>query len=487
MERREVLAQLQKIWGYGEFRYPQGEVVDCLLQGRDALAILPTGAGKSLCFQLPALLRSGLTLVVSPLIALMENQVQELREKGLGAACLHSELPRPKRRELLKQIENQAFRLLYLAPETLLSLPVWEILRKPSLQLRGLMLDEAHCLVQWGDSFRPAYRRLGILRSALAQTNPSAQTMALAAFTGTADAATEAEISQALQLRDPQIFRLSAYRPHLALTVKTVWSERCRWHLLREQVRRYSGQGGLIYVRTRGDSLKLAQRLEKEKIKTAAYHGGLGAQERRRLENLWLKGQLPFVVCTNAFGLGINKPDVRWILHYHPPLLLAEYLQEVGRAGRDLKPADCLTLISEPTGWLDPGDRQRRRYFQDQQKEQRRQAQALLSQIPPRGNLLELKPNLPDLEFSLALLHRQGRLDWLDPFNYRLRPQVAVSQNPTPLAELTPYLKTRRCRWLFLLAALGENIEKLTPCGRCDNCLPEFTDPRYGTALNPRR
>ncbi|QYO68655.1 DEAD/DEAH box helicase [Leptolyngbya sp. 7M] len=158
---QRICAELQRIWGYAAFRPPQGEIVRALLAKQDALVVMPTGGGKSICFQLPALLETGLTLVVSPLVALMENQVHELQKRHLPVALLHSELPTHQRRKILGSLERQQLRLLYLSPETLLSLPVWQRLSQPDLAINGLILDEAHCLVQWGDTFRPAYRRLG--------------------------------------------------------------------------------------------------------------------------------------------------------------------------------------------------------------------------------------------------------------------------------------------------------------------------------------
>src|SRR4028119_2436648 len=169
----DVLAAFKKIWGYDNFRPPQGEIIQSLLEKQDALIVLPTGGGKSICFQLPALLQTGLTLVVSPLVALMENQVQELRERNLPASLLHSQLPTPQRRQTMQSLQQNKLRLLYLSPETLLSKPVWEIISQPHIQINGLILDEAHCLVQWGDTFRPAYRRLGTVRPALLKAKPA--------------------------------------------------------------------------------------------------------------------------------------------------------------------------------------------------------------------------------------------------------------------------------------------------------------------------
>ncbi|MEM9165283.1 MAG: DEAD/DEAH box helicase, partial [Cyanobacteria bacterium P01_F01_bin.4] len=178
---------LQRIWGYPSFRPPQGEIIQALLDGHDALIVMPTGGGKSLCFQIPALLQQGVTLIVSPLVALIENQVQELKLRGLSAALLHSAVPNHERRQTLQRISQNRLRLLYLSPETLLSPKVWETLCQPQVQVNGLVLDEAHCLVQWGDTFRPAYRRLGAVRAALLKTKSAGTRIAIAAFTATAN------------------------------------------------------------------------------------------------------------------------------------------------------------------------------------------------------------------------------------------------------------------------------------------------------------
>ncbi|MEK0186446.1 MAG: ATP-dependent DNA helicase RecQ, partial [Oscillatoriales cyanobacterium] len=195
----QARAAFQKIWGYADFRPPQAEIVTSLLTGKDTLIIMPTGGGKSICFQLPALLQTGLTLVVSPLVALMENQVQELRDRHLPAALIHSQLPRHQQRQTMQSLQQNKLRLLYLSPETLLSKSVWEIISQPHIQINGLILDEAHCLVQWGETFRPAYRRLGTVRSALLQTKPEGSKIAIAAFTATANPAAQKIIKNVLQ------------------------------------------------------------------------------------------------------------------------------------------------------------------------------------------------------------------------------------------------------------------------------------------------
>lgn len=467
-----VCTAFKRIWGYDEFRAPQGEIIRSLLSQQDALVVMPTGGGKSICFQLPALLQTGLTLVVSPLVALMENQVKELRDRSLPAALLHSELSTHQRRQTLQQLERQQLRLLYLSPETLLSAPVWERLSQPQLEINGLILDEAHCLVQWGDTFRPAYRRLGAVRPALLKSKPTGTQMAIAAFTATADPAAQKTIAQVLQLQQPAIFRQNPYRQNLHLKVQIVWTPRGR----RQQLLKFiaaTGQAGLVYVRTRRDSESLAQWLGQNGYTTAAYHAGLSPDQRRAIEAKWLHGEMPFVICTSAFGMGINKPNVRWVVHFHAPLLLSEYVQEIGRAGRDGKPSIALTLISEPTGWLDPEDQQRRQFFEEKLRSQQQSAQQLVKKLPVQGEISAVVRQVPDSAIALSLLHSANQLEWQTPFDYVIH-QGKRSQFPTQLQaaqQMTQYLTTRQCRWQFLLNAFGFSKEAVNlVCGHCDNC-----------------
>lgn len=469
----EVRAAFQKIWGYEDFRPPQGEIVRSLLAQKDALIIMPTGGGKSICFQLPALLQTGLTLVVSPLVALMENQVEELRQKRQKAALLHSELPSFQRRATLQALERQQLRLLYLSPETLLSAPVWERLCDPQLQINGLILDEAHCLVQWGDTFRPAYRRLGVVRSALLKSKPPGTKISIAAFTATADPLAQKIISTVLQLQKPETFRLNPYRSNLHLSVRIAWTPRGRKQQLLKFIQNRPNQAGLVYVRTRRDSENLAEWLTQMGYETASYHAGLGATERRAVEAGWLSGKMPFVVCTCAFGMGINKPDVRWVLHFHSPNLLSEYVQEIGRGGRDGKPAEALMLVSELTGWLDAEDKQRQRFFEEKVRSQQQTAQQLIKKLPQQGEVNAVTKEFPDGAIALSLLHSSGQLQWIDPFHYTIT-QKRGNQPPTQLQaaqQMNKYLTTKQCRWQFLLSAFGFDKEAANwRCGHCDNC-----------------
>jgi len=469
----EVRAAFQNIWGYADFRPPQGEIIRGLLAQKDALIIMPTGGGKSICFQLPALLQTGLSLVVSPLVALMENQVQELKERNLPAALLHSELPANQRKKTLQAIEKQQLRLLYLSPETLLSPPVWERISQPQIVINSLILDEAHCLVQWGDTFRPAYRRLGAVRPALLKFKPPGTKISIAAFTATADPQAQKTIHQVLKLRQPEIFRLNPYRYNLHLSVRIVWTPQGRKQQLLKFIQARPQQPGLVYVRTRRDSENLAAWLQELGYATTAYHAGLGAEERRAIEASWLSGKKPFVVCTSAFGMGINHPHVRWVVHFHAPLLLSEYVQEIGRGGRDGKPAQALTLISEPTGWLDPEDKQRQKFFIDKVRSQQRKAQQLMKKLPPQGEINSVAKQFSDGAIALSLLHSSGQLNWLDPFHYTIQPgmKAQLFTQLNAAGEMTKYLNTNKCRWQFLLQAFGftKEAENMT-CGHCDNC-----------------
>ncbi|MFM7886555.1 MAG: RecQ family ATP-dependent DNA helicase [Pseudanabaena sp.] len=305
-EWSEIRQTFQRIWGYEDLRTSQREIVSSLLRGQDSLAIMATGGGKSICFQLPAILNEGLTLVISPLLALMEDQVRDLRSRNLPVTTLHSNLSQMERREVLRNLPQT--RLLYTSPETLLSQPVWERLCDRQLKITGLMLDEAHCLVQWGDSFRPSYRRLGAVRSALIQHKPDHHPrISLAAFTATADRDTTAELQACLQLEKPQLVRTSPYRPHLSLKVEIAWTPAGRKARTLKFIRDRKGQSGLIYVRSRSDAEKLAAWLQDNSLVTAAYHAGLPPQERRHIEQQWLNNQYPFVICTSAFGLEIDR------------------------------------------------------------------------------------------------------------------------------------------------------------------------------------
>lgn len=473
-----VKAKLQEIWGYDELRFPQREIIECLLDNRDALIVMPTGGGKSLCFQLPALLSNGVTLVVSPLVALMENQVQELTDKGVVAGLLHSEIPTAKRKQTLQALEHQQLRLLYLSPETLLTPAVWTKLCDRELQIDRIILDEAHCLVHWGETFRPAYRRLGAIRATLIENKPPGAIISIAAFTATADPHSQQTIKRVLQLQQPAEFILNPHRQNLKLSVKQIWTPRGRKEQLTKFIDKYPQQSGLVYVRTRDTSEELAAWLSARSDRTVAYHAGLSPQARRRVEGEWLSGKLQYVVCTCAFGMGINKANVRWIAHFHPPVLLAEYIQEIGRAGRDGKPSEALLLACESTGLLYPEDRQRNKFFTESIDRYYDLATTLAKQLPASGEAQEIERKFPQSSIALSLLHSIGELAWETPFNYRRSItnkapnwQSLKAQQQQLFSGVPTYIKYSGCRWEYLLTAFGCKPKSQDwRCGNCDRC-----------------
>lgn len=469
-----VEARFKRIWGYDSFRPPQDSVIRTLLAKQDALIVMPTGGGKSVCFQLPALMHKGITLVISPLVALMEDQVQELKQRQLAADRIHSALAAYEKRKILQQVQHNRLRLLYLSPETLLSKPVWETLCQPQVIINGLILDEAHCLVQWGNTFRPTYRRLGAVRPALLQHKPAGTKLPIAAFTATANPAAQKTLCEVLRLQQPQEVKLSPYRENLNLAVNVVWTPHGRRKAMLRFIKAHPQQAGLVYVRTRRTAEHLVQWLKSQGFSVAAYHAGLPSEERRQVETEWLAERCQFVVCTSAFGMGINHPRVRWVCHFHAPSTLSEYVQEIGRGGRDGKPANALTLVSEPTGWLDSEDKQRWQYFAKSERQLQREAKRLVTSLPTTGKIDEVLKHDGKAATALALLHSQGQLIWDDPFHYRLQVGRSSGRDDTfdSVKEMKQYLFSRKCRWQKLLVQFGCAVEAQDmQCGHCDNCL----------------
>ncbi len=325
-------ALLSSVFGFDSFRPGQEEIVDAVLAGRDTLAIMPTGGGKSLCYQLPALCREGLTLVISPLIALMRDQVRALRAAGVEAGALTSGNTDEETSDVLAALDDGRLRLLYMAPERLASVGTIGLLRRANCTL--IAVDEAHCVSQWGHDFRPDYLRIGDLKRSLG--------VPLAAFTATADEETRAEIVQRLfEGAEPETFLRGFDRPniHLAFAVK---------NSPRNQILAYAaarkGLSGIVYCATRARTETLAQALEEAGHSAVAYHAGMDPYERRTVERRFQQEDGLIVVATVAFGMGIDKPDIRWVAHSDLPKSIESYYQEIGRAGRDGAPADTLTL-----------------------------------------------------------------------------------------------------------------------------------------------
>ncbi|MGY6536437.1 MAG: DNA helicase RecQ [Pararhodobacter sp.] len=323
---------LTRVFGFDAFRPGQQEIAQAVIDGRDVLAIMPTGGGKSLCYQLPALCREGLTVVISPLIALMRDQVRALQEAGVAAAAITSGNSDAENAAVHQTIDEGRLKLLYIAPERLASTGTTSLLRRA--QCRLIAVDEAHCVSQWGHDFRPDYLRIGDLRRALG--------VPLAAFTATADADTRAEIIERLFAGQvPETFLRGFDRPNIRLAFAVKNSPRKQ---LLEFADRRRGQAGIVYCATRARTESLARALEEAGHTARAYHGGMEDWERRKVEGLFQHEEGLIVCATVAFGMGVDKPDVRWVLHADLPKSIEAYYQEIGRAGRDGLPADTLTL-----------------------------------------------------------------------------------------------------------------------------------------------
>jgi len=325
-------ALLQSVFGFSGFRPGQAEIVEAVLAGENVLAIMPTGGGKSLCFQLPALCRDGVTVVISPLIALMRDQVRALRAAGVMAGALTSGNTEEETEAVFRGLDEGRIKLLYMAPERLASAATVQMLRRIGTRL--IAVDEAHCVSQWGHDFRPDYLRIGGLRRAL--------DVPLAAFTATADSETRAEIvARLFDGAAPSTFLRGFDRPNLRLAFQV--KDTPRQQILAFAAAR-KGQSGIVYAATRAKTETLSQALREAGHSACFYHGGMEAEDRRRVEVRFQQEDGLIVVATIAFGMGIDKPDIRWVAHADLPKSIEGYYQEIGRAGRDGAPADTLTL-----------------------------------------------------------------------------------------------------------------------------------------------
>ncbi|AXC49176.1 DNA helicase RecQ [Paracoccus suum] len=324
---------LREVWGFDAFRPGQQEIVEAVAAGRDVLAIMPTGGGKSLCFQLPALMRDGVTLVISPLIALMRDQVGALKASGVAAGALTSGHTEAESDEVFSALRDGSLKLLYMAPERLAAGGTLPLLRRAGVS--AIAVDEAHCVSAWGHDFRPDYLRIGELRRALG--------VPLAAFTATADAETRGEIiARLFDGAVPQVFLHGFDRPniHLAFAAK----DGPRAQILDFAAAR-AGQSGIVYCATRARTETLAAALNAAGQPAISYHGGMEAEARREAEGRFQREDGLIVAATVAFGMGIDKPDIRWVAHADLPKSIESYYQEIGRAGRDGAPAETLTLF----------------------------------------------------------------------------------------------------------------------------------------------
>jgi ATP-dependent DNA helicase RecQ len=322
---------LSKYWNYKEFRPGQEQIVNHILAGYDSIALLPTGGGKSICFQVPGLMHDGLTLVISPLIALMKDQVDGLVKRGIDAVALHSGLGYNEIRLKLDNALKGAYRFMYISPERLLTENFREYL--PNLNIKLLVVDEAHCISQWGNDFRPAYLKIAECRQWLPN-------VPIAAFTASAPAYVVQDISDKLVLNSPKITMGSFHRGNLNFFVRRLEDK----HGAILGILSKTSGSSLIFVRNRRETEDLSAFLKEKGITCDYYHAGLKADERVKKQDAWLNNRFRVMVCTNAFGMGIDKPDVRFVIHFAPPPSMEDYYQEAGRAGRDGQDSWCILL-----------------------------------------------------------------------------------------------------------------------------------------------
>ncbi len=334
MSHTDLAPLLKQTFGYDTFRPLQREIMDATLAGRDVVAILPTGAGKSLCFQLPALAREGITLVISPLIALMKDQVDALVASGVAATFINSSIQGSEAQRRRSGLEDGHYKLLYVAPERVMLPDFISDLQR--WNVTAVAVDEAHCISQWGHDFRPEYRALGKLRDTL----PGVPFLAL---TATATEQVRGDIISQLHLHEPEVFLASFNRPNLSYTVLPKAKATSQVY---DFVRQRPNESGIVYVQSRKSAESLAAALAAEGVKAVAYHAGLQPEERAANQEAFIRDEAHVVCATIAFGMGINKPDVRYVIHGDLPKNIEGYYQETGRAGRDSLPSECVLLYS---------------------------------------------------------------------------------------------------------------------------------------------
>jgi ATP-dependent DNA helicase RecQ len=394
----DLLPLLKQYFGFTSFRPLQEEIIRSSLAGKDVFALLPTGGGKSLCFQLPALTRDGLTVVVAPLIALMKDQVDALQASGIAATFLNSSLATGEARERLRGLHNGEFRLLYVAPERLMLSGFLSDLQKWNVKL--IAIDEAHCISEWGHDFRPEYRQISELRKHF----PNVPFMAL---TATATGRVREDIVSHLKLHEPKCYVASFNRPNLTYRVI---AKNKPYNQLLNFLRARPKESGIVYCLSRKATESVAQRLSEDGVKAKPYHAGLTPPERSSHQELFLRDDVRVICATIAFGMGINKPNVRFVVHYDLPKNIEGYYQETGRAGRDGLPGECVLLFSA-------GDAVKQTQFIDEKTDPQEQ-------------------------------------------------QIAREQ----LQQMVHYAECANCRRAELLAYFGEEFSA-AGCGACDNCL----------------
>src|SRR5437762_9098292 len=476
---------LEKYFGFREFLDAQEEVITAITGGADALVVMPTGGGKSLCYQLPALLLEGTTVVVSPLIALMKDQVDALERRGISATLINSTLTPGERQERIRALARGEFKLVYIAPERFRSRSFLEALGQSTIAL--FAVDEAHCLSMWGHDFRPDDFRLDHVLETLGRPQ-------VAAFTATATPQVRRDILTHLGLREPREFVAGFARPNLKLLISPVANEAEKYERLHRLIR--ENKTGIVYCSTRKRVEAVADMLKLAKISSILYHGGMNDEERENAQNEFMQGRRDVVVATNAFGMGIDRPDIRFVVHFDVPGSVEAYYQEAGRAGRDGEAATCELLFNHADTRVQEffieGSNPPLEFIGQTYEMLRREADAKNElQISIKEMALRLGDERSDMMISSSLhvLDREGYVDRFDIPGKRVRgtrllqPDVRGHQLKLDAAKLrekerrdraklkmmVDFAYARECRQQAILHYFGESDP--ARCGNCDICL----------------